>query len=167
MKIIGILLVSLICLQLSACIRNEEVKPTESININPTNPTNPSNSDTNTNNKKMKITIGTKVFTATFKDNSTATAFKAKLPITINMSDLNRNEKFFDLAFNLPTNASNPGTIQNGDLMIYGANTLVLFYKTFSTSYSYTNLGSIDNTSGLDTALGRGNITITFELINN
>jgi len=80
------------------------------------------------------------------------------------MRELNGNEKYFDLPNNLPTNASNPGTIQTGDLMLYGSNTLVLFYKTFSTSYNYTRLARIDNSSGLATALGSGNITVKFEL---
>jgi hypothetical protein len=80
------------------------------------------------------------------------------------MRELNGNEKYFDLPNNLPTNASNPGTIQTGDLMLYGSNTLVLFYKTFSTSYNYTRLARIDNPSGLATALGSGNITVKFEL---
>jgi len=80
------------------------------------------------------------------------------------MRELNGNEKYFDLPNNLPTNASNPGTIQTGDLMLYGSNTLVLFYKTFSTSYNYTRLARVDNPSGLATALGSGNITVKFEL---
>jgi hypothetical protein len=80
------------------------------------------------------------------------------------MIELNGNEKYFDLPQSLPSNASNPVTIQNGDLMLYGANTLVLFYKTFSTSYSYTRLGRIDDVTGLVAALGSGNVSVTFEL---
>ena len=113
---------------------------------------------------KMKIIIGSRTFTATLYDNATANAFKALLPLTVNMRELNGNEKYVDLSVKLPTNASNPGTIQNGDLMLYGAKTLVLFYKTFSTSYSYTKLGRIHDTTGLAAAVGAGNVTITFEL---
>ncbi|MBD0278607.1 MAG: hypothetical protein ICV81_11700 [Flavisolibacter sp.] len=118
----------------------------------------------NTDTMKVKITVGQIVFTATLFDNATAAAFKSRLPMTINMIELNGNEKYFDLPGNLPTNASNPGTIQSGDLMVYGANTLVLFYKTFSTSYSYTRLGRINDTTGLAAAVGSGNVSVTFEL---
>ncbi|MDB5128057.1 cyclophilin-like fold protein [Mucilaginibacter sp.] len=123
------------------------------------------NNDGNTNNStgsKMKITIGTAVFTATISNNAAGTAFKARLPLTLNMTELNGNEKYFDFQTTLPANASNPGTIQRGDIMLYGSNTLVLFYKTFSTPYNYTSIARIDNPSGLAVALGSGNVTVTF-----
>lgn len=112
----------------------------------------------------MKIKIANRTFTATLYDNATVTAFKSLLPMTVNMVELNGNEKYFDLSRSLPTSAANPGTIQNGDLMLYGSSTLVLFYKTFSTSYHYTKLGRIDDVTGLVAALGRGNVNISFEL---
>jgi len=114
-------------------------------------------------NGKIKIKVGSQIFTATFIDNNSAKAFKEMLPLTINMIELNGNEKYYDLPNSLSTNSSNPGTIKNGDLMLYGSKTLVLFYKTFSTSYSYTKLGSVDDVTGLASALGSGNVTVTFE----
>jgi hypothetical protein len=120
--------------------------------------------NTDLTGSKMTLKIGNSIFTATLYDNETVTAFKSLLPITANMMDLNRNEKYHDLPDSLPANASNPGTIQNGDLMLYGSSTLVLFYKTFTTSYAYTRLGRIDDVKGLVAALGSGNVTVTFEL---
>ena len=125
---------------------------------------NTSNNALNPTGSKMRIKIGNNTFTATLFDNATATAFKALLPMTVTMTELNGNEKYVDLAGNLPANAANPGTIQNGDLMLYGSNTLVLFYKSFSTSYRYTKLGRINDTSGLAAALGSGNVPVSFEL---
>jgi hypothetical protein len=115
-------------------------------------------------NGKIKITVNSQSFTATLLDNNSAKAFMEMLPMTINMTELNRNEKYFDLPSSLPINSSNPGTIRNGDLMLYGSNTLVLFYKSFSTSYSYTKIGSIDNPNGLEEALGAGNVSVTYNI---
>lgn len=115
-----------------------------------------------TDSMKLKINVGTKTFTATLYDNPTVAAFRSRLPMTIDMKELNGNEKYFDLPAKLPANASNPATIRAGDLMLYGSNTLVLFYKSFSTSYSYTPLGRVDDASGLAAALGSANISVTF-----
>ena len=153
MKIISTFILSFICIHLYAC--NSDIE---------SEPLNNSNSSTNTDTMKLKVTIGSSVFFGTLKENSTTAVFKAMLPMTINMVELNRNEKYGDLSKDLPTNASNPGTIKTGDLMLYGSNTLVLFYKTFSTSYSYTKLGRIENGKALADALGSGNVTVIFEL---
>ena len=138
----------------------------------PTNLENNSSSGSNemdiTSNKPLagpiRIRVGSTTFTATLLSNPTVTAFKARLPMTVSMSELNGNEKLYNFPTRLPTNSANPGTIHTGDLMLYGSTTLVLFYKTFPTVYSYTKLGQIDNPAGLETALGSGSVTVSFEL---
>lgn len=59
------------------------------------------------------------------------------LPLSLDMDELNSNEKFTDLSIDLPAVATKPGTIPNGDLMLFGSRTLVLFYKSFRTSYTW------------------------------
>ncbi len=140
-------------ISLLACSKDDDTTPSHN---------NGTSNDTPLNSK-MKITIGTAVFTATLYDNPSATTFKELFPLTIHMMELNNNEKYFNLPNSLPTNASIGGDIKVGDLMLYGNNTLVLFYKSFNTSYSYTKLGYVDNPTGLATALGNGNINVKFE----
>jgi len=136
----------------ASCGKNEA--PTPQNNDNPT--PNPSTT-------KMKITVGTTVFTATLYNNASANAFRAMLPLTLDMTELNNNEKYYDFPSSLRTNAAVGGAIKLGDLTLYGNNTLVLFYKNFNTSYSYTKLGFVDNPARLADALGTGNVVIKFE----
>ncbi len=112
---------------------------------------------------KMTLTIGGAAFTATLEDNATAAEFKKLLPMTLDMSELNGNEKYYYLDGNLPSAASNPGTIHEGDIMLYGSSCVVVFYKTFNTSYSYTKIGHIDDPAGLAAAVGSGNVSVEFK----
>lgn len=122
--------------------------------------------DKNDNNTMDTITIriGEKSFTATLENDKTGNAFAALLPLSVEMSELNGNEKYYYLSKNLPTGSYRPDTIRTGDLMLYGSNCLVIFYKTFTSSYNYTRLGKITRPDGLAEALGSGKVSVTFEM---
>ena len=68
----------------------------------------------------MWMSVGERRFAITLSDTAAARAFAAQLPLTLEMAELNGNEKHAELAKALPTNASRPGTIRAGDLMLYG-----------------------------------------------
>ena len=109
--------------------------------------------------KSVKAIINEKEYTINLEDNETDNSIANLLPQELNMSELNGNEKYIYLDTTLPTNSSNPKRINAGDVMLYGDNCLVIFYKSFDTSYSYTRIGHIDDLPNL----GNGNITIKFE----
>ncbi|ROR17917.1 hypothetical protein EC845_3721 [Comamonas sp. BIGb0124] len=111
---------------------------------------------------RMWMTVGERRFAITLADTEAARAFAAMLPLTIDMPDLNSNEKHAKLPKALPTNTIRPGTIRNGDLMLYGSQTLVVFYLTFDSIYSYTRLGQVDDPAALPKVLGSGTARITF-----
>ncbi len=111
------------------------------------------------NAKSINVIINNKKYSATIEDNETVKEFLNLLPQEFNMEELNKNEKYVYMNYSLTTNSTNPKHITAGDIMLYGNNCLVIFYKSFDTSYSYTKLGHIDNLEDL----GDGNITVKFE----
>ena len=114
---------------------------------------------------KMCVIVGDKVFPATLADNNTAGDFRELLPLTINMSELNGNEKYYYFSNSFTADESVPDMIHAGDIMLYGRSCLVLFYQTFETTYAYTRIGAINDPTGLAEALGSGSVTVTFELV--
>jgi hypothetical protein len=111
---------------------------------------------------RMWMTVGKRRFAVTLADTEAARAFAAQLPLTLDMAELNGNEKHAELPQPLPSDASRPGTIRNGDVMLYGSKTLVVFYETFQSSYSYTRLGRVNDPRDLSQALGGGNARVSF-----
>lgn len=148
--------IMLICMTLTAC---ESGMSQSGSQVPPPNPGTEKGSE-----MRIRIIAGNLTFTATLLDNPTTRVLVAQFPLIQDMSELNGNEKYYYLSGNLPTDNGRVGTISNGDLMLYGSNCLVLFYESFSTSYSYTRLGRIDDPSGLKNALGGGAVLVTFDI---
>ena len=110
----------------------------------------------------MRITIGEHQFAVTLEDNATSAALKERLPLTLDMNELNGNEKYRYMPFSLPTDPCLPGMIQAGDIMLYGDNCLVVFYKSFSTPNSYTRIGRINNAAKLPAVVGTDDVQMVF-----
>lgn len=111
----------------------------------------------------IQITVGGQTFSAVLEDNPAAKEFYQRLPMTVEMTELNGNEKYDYLDNSLPTDPSTVGKIHTGDVMLYGSDCLVLFYKDHGSGYSYTRLGAIEDPDGLAQAVGGGNVTVTWE----
>ena len=95
-------------------------------------------------------------------DNDTARAFAGMLPLSGTLSELNGNEKYLMVSDSLPSNPSNLGTIEAGDVMLYQDDCIVVFYETHPSSYAYTRIGKIADVSGLSSAVGSGSVVATF-----
>lgn len=113
--------------------------------------------------KKITVKAGGQKFQAVLYDNETVRALQKKLPMTLDMEELNGNEKFHYLDEELPTDSENVGNIRAGDIMLFGSDCLVLFYEDFSTSYSYTKIGHIEEEEAFVNALSEGTVEVTFE----
>lgn len=110
----------------------------------------------------MNITIGQSTFSAELAGTKAAQELTALLPLTLEMQDHLSNEKFAELPKALSRNDQAVGRIEAGDIMLWGGNTLVVFYESFQSSYRYTKLGKIKNTAQLKKVVGAGKVTMTF-----
>lgn len=110
----------------------------------------------------MWMTVGNHRFAITLADTEAARAFAALLPLTLHMEELNGNEKKKELPNPLPTDTIRPGTIRNGDLLLWGSRTVVVFYLTFDSPYSYTRLGRVDDPANLAEVLGKHDVQVVF-----
>ena len=107
------------------------------------------------------IKINNNEFEFEFEDTEVANQIKSKLPFTVKMTNLNGNEVYYQFSGESFTkNEKSVNTINIGDIYLYQSNYLVLFYKTFSTSYSYTEIGKLKDSTGLDTIIGSSDVEV-------
>jgi len=115
----------------------------------------------------IQVAIGSELFEAKLYPNEVAQSLIAQMPLTVNMADLNGNEKYANLSESFSSvETERPTMIYEGELMIWSANTLVLFNDTFVSSYGgYVRVGYIEDPTGLATALGTEQVTVTFMIL--
>ena len=100
----------------------------------------------------ITVIIDWKNYTAELEDNETAQNFYQTIIANNNeflMEDLNENEKYIYLQEKLPNSPKVPEKIESWDIMLYWNNCIVIFYKSSTTTYSYTKIGHIKNMQDL------------------
>ena len=134
-----ILLLSLITLFfLVGCTNNQKIKKQDN--------------SKNKNMPEIKVIIDEKEYNLSLEENETTKEFVKMLPQEFTMNELNGNEKYIYLDKSLPTESYNPNKINKGDVMLFGDNCLVIFYKSFNTNYSYTKIGHIESLPDLNSS---------------
>lgn len=116
----------------------------------------------------IEIKIKDKKFRGKLFDTPAGRAFSQQLPLTLNMNDLNNNEKYFYISKKIVSNSERVKKVKAGDIFLFGSDCIVLFYKDFNTLYSYTKLGYLINSEEINKFFEDnkiyGNIEINFEL---
>lgn len=114
----------------------------------------------------MTMTAGAAVFKVKLFPCAATESLLAMLPLTLDMSDVNGNEKYARLPEDVPAKEEKPGVVHAGDVMLWGEDGLVIFYETFSTPYRYTRIGRVEDADKLKSALGSGRVAVVFSLHN-
>ena len=117
---------------------------------------------------QMEITIdvnGNKL-TAALADSTAAKELAEKLKagsVTVTLNEYGGFEKVGDLPWSL-TKSDKQVSTEPGDIMLYQGDQMTIFYN--SNSWSYTKLGSIENTTQeeLESLFGEGDTTVTLSL---
>lgn len=95
------------------------------------------------NMRIIEVIIKNEHYRVELEDNRSTDIFLERLPLKIKVKELNGNEKYGIISKKIPNDRSYSGNIEVGDLMLYGDDCIVLFYKSFYTPYSYTKLGRV------------------------
>ncbi|MGO1989727.1 cyclophilin-like fold protein [Mammaliicoccus vitulinus] len=116
----------------------------------------------------LKIETDTTVFSVSLFDNETTQHLLERMPLSITMHDLNNNEKYYNFNATFPTNTQKIKRVHKGDIMLYQDSYLVIFYKSFNTTFKYTPVGTITNPESLDVLnnISDIDVLITREYLN-
>ncbi|MCR5536066.1 MAG: hypothetical protein K6F05_01485 [Succinivibrio sp.] len=112
---------------------------------------------------RVKLKINATVCSAILVDNSVTRQLSSMLPLKLTLHELNGNEKYGELEQSLPQESFTPKIIHKGDLLLWGSRTLVLFYKTFESSYSYSKIGRLEDPQCLNALADQHRLTLEIE----
>ena len=123
------------------------------------------NNNSETKEKEMIIKINGQKIPVTWEDNESVTELKNQAeqsPVTVQMSMYGGFEQVGSLGRSYPSNDKRI-TTQNGDIVLYSSNQIVMFYG--SNTWSYTRLGKI-NLPGDEVTelLGKENVELTISV---
>lgn len=112
--------------------------------------------------KQTEVVINQEVLTINLENNTTVDSWLESWPMSVTMKDLNSNEKYYYTNTSLPTHQNGVHEINSGDVMLFGNNCVVIFYKSFTTSYSYTRLGKIEDVATLESLMEKEEVEVLF-----
>ena len=140
-----------------------EERGTKSIDKNSTHIDAPQEKENQTTGiTSIMMRIGDEAFKINVDSGKAGQEFARSTPFELEMDDLNGNEKYYEGDDKLPKNEYEPGHIEAGDVMLYGDDCIVIFYKSFDTTEKYTRLGKIQDASRLAEVLGSDRVSISF-----
>lgn len=91
------------------------------------------------------LTIDGQAFPIKLYVNKTTTSLLSSMPLSLTFDHLNNNEYFAYLPKRIHSNQTIIKEIQAGDILLYGDDCLVIFYKNYQSNYSYTRIGHISD----------------------
>ncbi|MGO2891565.1 MAG: cyclophilin-like fold protein [Enterococcus devriesei] len=110
--------------------------------------------------KKIALLLNSYKHRILLEGNASSQELQRILPTKFSMEDLHQNEKYYRLPTPLPTAEESVGKIEAGDVLLYGNQTLVIFYHSFETEYRYTRIGRLELTKELSDQLGIAQVIV-------
>lgn len=159
--ILLIICIIIVLLTIIIVLRNKNYSKKENIILESSEINIMKNENNMNKDANIEVIINNKTYKTSLENNDTVDEFKKILPQEFEMKELNGNEKYTNLDNTFPTKTYYPGHIEAGDIMLFGDNCLVVFYKSFDTTFGYTKIGHIQNIEDL----GKNDIVIKFNVV--